>query len=62
MPRYTAAFAAAFVYCGVVRYKEHRALLKKDNLLEISKDKLYNLQRKEGISTLTRQEELEYIL
>jgi hypothetical protein len=62
MPRYAAALAAAFVYCSVVGYKEHRALLKKDNLPEISKDKFYNLQRKEGISTLTRQEELEYIL
>jgi hypothetical protein len=62
IPKYKAALAAAEVHRGVVGYKEHTALLRKDNLPEVGKKKFYNLQRKEGKGTLTRQEELEYIL
>jgi hypothetical protein len=43
-------------------YNDHTSLLKKDHLPEIGKKKFYNLQRKEGKGTLTRQEELEYVL
>jgi hypothetical protein len=59
---YAAARAAASVHRGVVGYKEHAALLKKDHLPDIGKKTYWNLQRKEGQGTLTRQEELEYIL
>jgi hypothetical protein len=62
IPKYKAALAAAEVHRGVVGHREHTALLKKDNLPDIDKKKFYNLQRKEGKGTLTRQEELEYIL
>jgi hypothetical protein len=59
---YAAALAATLIHCSIIRYKEHTALLKKDSLLRISKKQFYNLQRKEEKGTLTRQEELEYIL
>jgi hypothetical protein len=62
MPQYAAALAAAEVHRGIIGYKDHVALLQKDNLPEIGRKTFYNLQRKEGKGTLTRQEELEYIL
>ena len=62
MLQYTAVLAAAEVHCGIIGYKDHVALLRKDNLPEIGRKAFYNLQRKEGKGTLTRQEELEYIL
>jgi len=34
MPGYAAALTAASVHYSVIGYKEHKALLKKDNLLE----------------------------
>jgi hypothetical protein len=40
---YAAAIAAAEVHRGVVGYKEHVALLKKDKLSEIGETKFYNL-------------------
>jgi hypothetical protein len=61
-PQYAAALAAAEVYRGILGYKDHAALLRKDSLPEIGRKTFYNLQRKEGKGTLTRQEELEYIL
>jgi hypothetical protein len=61
-PQYAAALAAAEVHRGVLGYKDHAALLQKDSLPEIGRKTFYNLQRKEGKGTLTRQEELEYIL
>ena len=61
-PWYAAALAAAEVHCGVLGYKDHAALLRKDSLPELGRKKFYNLQRKEGKGTLTKQEELEYIL
>jgi hypothetical protein len=42
-------------------YKDSVAVLEQDSY-EIKKKKHWNLQRKEGQGTLTRQEELEYIL
>jgi hypothetical protein len=57
-----ATLAAAKVHYGVLSYAASAVLLRKDNLPESGRKKFYNLQRKEGIGTLTRQEELEYIL
>jgi hypothetical protein len=62
MPGYVAALVATSTHHGVVGYKEHAALLKKDGLPRIGKRQFYNLQRKEEKGTLTKQEELEYIL
>ncbi|KAN0069188.1 hypothetical protein V8E54_012817 [Elaphomyces granulatus] len=62
VPGYRAALAAASIHRGVVGYKEHTALLKKDDLPRISKKQFYNLQRKEEVGTMTRQQELEYIV
>jgi hypothetical protein len=62
LPGYTAAFTAVSTHQGVVGYKEHTVLLKKDRLLTIGKKMFYNLQRKEEKGILTKQEELEYIL
>ena len=59
---YAAALAATSIHRGVVGYKEYIALLKKDSLPRIGKKQFYNLQRKEEKGTLTKQEELEYIL
>ena len=61
-PSWAAALAVASSYRGVVGYKDHVAILKKSGLPEIGKQRYYNLQRKEGKGTLTRQEELEFIL
>jgi len=61
-PRYRAALVAAEVHCNVLSYADSATLLRKDNLPEIGRKKFYNLQRKEGEGTLTRTEELEYIL
>jgi hypothetical protein len=36
--------------------------LKKDDLPRIGKKQFYNLQRKEEVGTMTKQQELEYIL
>jgi hypothetical protein len=56
-----AAIAMARTHRGILSYKDSAAVLTQDGL-EIRKKKFYNLQRKEGKGTLTRQEELEYIL
>jgi hypothetical protein len=61
-PGWAAALAAGSVHRGLISYKDHAALLKKSGLPELSKKKYYNLLRKEGKGTLTRQEELELIL
>ena len=62
MLQYIAILVATKVHYSIVEYKVHTALLKKDNLLEIGRKTFYNLQRKEEKNTLTKQEELEYIL
>ena len=62
VPGYAAAVAAGSMHRGVVGYKEHTALLKKDDLPRISKKQFYNLQRKEEAGTMTKQQELGYIL
>jgi hypothetical protein len=43
MPGYVAALAAASIHRGIVGYKEHIALLKKDGLPRIGKKQFYNL-------------------
>ena len=42
-------------------YQQLAALLEQEGL-ELKKERYWNLRRKEGEGTLTRQEELEYIL
>jgi len=54
--------AARSVYHSVVGYKDYAMLLKKSGLLDIRKKRYYSLQQKEGKGTLTKQEELKYIL
>ena len=46
---------------GLISYKESASILRTDNL-EIGRKEFYNLQRKEGKGTLTRQDELQLIL
>jgi hypothetical protein len=52
----------AATHCGVVGYKEYTAIIGKKGLPKLSKREFWNLERKERKDTLTRQEELEYIL
>ena len=60
-PSAAAALALALTHCGILSYKDLAAVLKQEGY-EINKKKYQNLQQKEEHSTLTRQEELEYIL
>jgi hypothetical protein len=46
---------------GILSYRDSAAILEQEGF-EIKKRKFWNLRRKEGQGTLTRQEELEYIL
>jgi hypothetical protein len=52
----------AITHRGVVSYKEHVAIVGKEGLPKISKREFWNLERKERQGTLTKQEELQYIL
>jgi len=69
VPGYAAAVAAGSMHRGVVGYKEHTALLKKDDLPRISKKQFYNLQRKgciaaaeeRGAKEKEREEEQEML-
>jgi hypothetical protein len=60
-PGFAAALAIATSHRGILSYKASAAVLKKEGL-EIKRKKYWNLQRKEGEGTLTRQEELKYLL
>jgi MULE transposase domain len=60
-PSAAAALALASTHCGILSYQDSAAVLEQEGY-EIKKKKYWNLQRKEGHGTLTRQEELEYIL
>ena len=52
----------AISHRGVISYKEHIAIVGKEGLPKISKREFWNLERKEREGTLTRQEELQFIL
>jgi hypothetical protein len=60
-PGAAAALALASTHRGILSYKDSAAVLEQEGY-EIKKKKFWNLRRKEGHGTLTRQEELEYIL
>jgi hypothetical protein len=62
IPNWAAALAIATVHRGVVSYKDHIAIVGKEGLSKLTKREFWNLQRKEGKGTFTRQEELVYIL
>jgi hypothetical protein len=55
------AVALASTHRKILSYQQSAAVLKQDGL-ELKKKRYWNLRRKEGKGTLTRQEELEYIL
>jgi MULE transposase-like protein len=60
-PSAAAALALASTHRGILSYKDSAAVLEQEGY-EIKKKKYWNLRRKEEHGTLTRQEELEYIL
>ena len=62
IPSRAAFIAIAAVYRGVVGYKEHITIVGKEGLPKLSKREFWNLERKEEKGTLTRQEQLEYML
>jgi hypothetical protein len=62
IPNRIATLAIATTHRGVVGYREHAAIVEKEGLPKLTKREFWNLQRKEGKGTLTRQEELEYVL
>jgi hypothetical protein len=60
-PGYAAAIALASTHRSILSYRDSAAVLEQEGY-EIKKKKFWNLRRREGQGTLTRQEELEYIL
>jgi hypothetical protein len=60
-PGDVAAIALASTHRGILSYQQSAAVLEQEGL-ELKKKRYWNLRRKEGKGTLTRQEELEYIL
>ena len=60
-PGDAAAIILASTHRGILSYQQSAALLEQEGL-ELKKKRYWNLRRKEGEGTLTRQEELEYIL
>ena len=62
IPGRVAAIALATAHRGVITYKDSMAIIGNEGLPKLSKTEFWNLQRKEDKGTLTRQEELEYIL